>query len=141
MFITWLFSWNDNCNNHLTNLINVLLTFSQMSWRNVYRWRQSANKVNTLTQNNNCPKITWLDIALKQKKQKHKRMLTLRLITSLLYDHSDKEQEIRLKTEFARARPQFNDSLIPVSRSLASVGWFYALTSQKYTWTVTTIKT
>lgn len=39
-------------------------------------------------------------------------MLTLRLITSLLYDHNDKEQEIRLETEFARARQQFNDSLI-----------------------------
>lgn len=49
-------------------------------------------------------------------------MLTLRLITSLLYDCSDKEQEIRLETEFARARKQFHDSLIPVSRSLGFVG-------------------
>lgn len=49
-------------------------------------------------------------------------MLTLRLITSLLYDCSDKEQEIRLETEFARALRQFNDSLKIVSRSLATVG-------------------
>lgn len=38
-------------------------------------------------------------------------MLKLRLITSLLYDHSDKEQEIRLETESARAHQLFNDSL------------------------------
>lgn len=58
-------------------------------------------------------------------------MLTLRLITSLLYDHSDKEQEIRRETEFARAPQQFNDSLIPVSRSLAFVGWIIRATIAK----------
>lgn len=74
-----------------------------------------------------------LIITLKQKKEKHKRMLTLRLITSLLYECCDKEQEIQEETEYARANQQFHDSLWSVSRSLACIGWIYAPTSRENT--------